>query len=263
MEVVYAAGFVADFDPRFYQVNRRRVGFTSAFDFKQGNSSLYGVRAVYNRYIDDHENRQRYRQRVANRRIERELRDRTHIERIASLSFDGKHTAGNAEIDYKVLGAYSDQVDPLTMTTIFRQANVNFLPNVTPTSIDPDNIQTNPQNENLALSFFNSQLRATNFSKDRDIVGAVNLRLSAHERQREHVPEGRRQVPRQEQGPEPQRDPPTRRRASLPIVNYLDAQRRSAAVSRRPLQPAAVHQPGSRRQHSEPGADDGRAQLRA
>jgi TonB-dependent receptor len=176
MEVVYASGNIADFDPRFYQVNRRRVGFTGAFDFKQGDSSLYGVRAVYNRYIDDQENRQRMRQRVTNRRIERELRDRTHIERITSLSFDGKHTAGNAEIDYRVLGAYSDQVDPLTMTTIFRQANVNFLPNVTPTSIDPDNIQTNPQNENLAQSFFNSQLRATNFAKDRDIVGAANLR---------------------------------------------------------------------------------------
>jgi len=177
MEVVYAAGSVADFDPRFYQVERRRVGFTGAFDMKQGSSSLYGVRAVFNRYIDDHENRQRLRQRVGNRRIERELRDRTHIERISSLSFDGKHTAGNAEIDYRVLGAYSDQVDPLTMTTIFRQANVNFLPNVTPTSIDPDNIQTNPQNENLAQSFFNSQIRATNFSKDRDIVGAANVRM--------------------------------------------------------------------------------------
>ena len=61
MEVVYSAGSIADFDPRFYQVERRRVGFTSAFDFKQGDSSLYGVRAVFNRYIDDHENRQRYR----------------------------------------------------------------------------------------------------------------------------------------------------------------------------------------------------------
>jgi TonB-dependent receptor len=176
MEAVYAAGSLADFDPRFYEVNRRRVGFTSGFDFRQGTSNLYDVRAVYNRYIDDHENRQRYRQRLANRRIERELRDRTHIERITSLSFGGKHAPGNTEIDYRLLGAYSDQTDPLTMTTIFRQANVNFLPNVTPTSIDPDNIQPNPQNENLAQSFFNSQLRATNFAKDRDIVGALNVR---------------------------------------------------------------------------------------
>ena len=82
-----------------------------------------------------------------------------------------------AEIDYRVLGAYSDQYDPLTMTTVFRQSNVNFAPNVTPDFIDPDNIQPNPLNENLAASTFNQQLRATNFAKDRDIVGALNVRM--------------------------------------------------------------------------------------
>ena len=46
---------------------------------------------VFNRFIDDHENRQRVRYAVANRRIDRELRDRTHIERITSLSFSGQH----------------------------------------------------------------------------------------------------------------------------------------------------------------------------
>ena len=106
---------------------------------------------MFNRYIDDHENRQRYRQRVTNRRIERELRDRTHIERISSLTFSGQSPDWRrAEIDYRLLGAYSDQYDPLTMTTVFRQNNVNFAPNVTADSIDPDNIQANPLNENLA-----------------------------------------------------------------------------------------------------------------
>ena len=139
------------------------------------------MRGVFNRFIDDHENRQRSASASRNRRIERELRDRTHIERITSLSFDGKHIArATPTIDYQLLGAYSDQVDPLTMTTTFRQTNVNFAPNVTPTSIDPDNIQANPQNENLAQSTSSTQqLRATNFAKDRDIVGAANLRRAA------------------------------------------------------------------------------------
>jgi len=180
MEVVYASGNVADFDPRFYDVNRGRIGVTGAFDFRQSANSNYGLRAVFNRYIDDHENRQRYRQRVANRRIERELRDRTHIERIASLTFSGRHLIPRAEIDYRLVGAYSDQYDPLTMTTVFRQSNVNFAPNVTPDSIDPDNIQVNPLNENIASSTFNQQVRATNFAKDRDLVGALNLRMPIH-----------------------------------------------------------------------------------
>ena len=86
---------------------------------------------VFNRFIDDHENRQRVRFAVANRRIDHELRDRTHIERITSLGLTGHASSdGSATVDYQLLGAYSDQFDPLTMTTMFRHTNVNFAPNV-------------------------------------------------------------------------------------------------------------------------------------
>ncbi len=176
MEAVYNAGNLLDFDPRFYSVERRRVGVTGAVDFKQGDASTYVVRGVFNRYIDDHENRQRYRQRLGNRRIDRELRDRTHIEHINSLTLSGRHLASWAEVDWRLLGAYSDQYDPLTMSTTFRQSNVNFAPNVTPASIDPTNIQANPLNEDINAYTFNQQIRATNFAKDRDFVAAVNVR---------------------------------------------------------------------------------------
>jgi TonB-dependent receptor len=175
-EAAYDNGNLLDLDPRYYRVERGRVGVTGAFDFKPGDASVYTVRGVYNRYIDDHENRQRLRLRVGNRRVERELRDRTHLEHINSLSITGQHLASWAELDWRVLGAYSDQDDPLTMTTTFRQSNVNFAPNVSPASIDPDNIQANPLNLDYTQSTFNQQIRATNFAKDRDIVGAVNLR---------------------------------------------------------------------------------------
>jgi len=83
MEVVYTPTLTLnELNPRWYQVHRRRVGFTGAFDVKQSADSQFTVRAVYNRFIDDHENRQRVRFAVANRRIDHELRDRTHIERI-------------------------------------------------------------------------------------------------------------------------------------------------------------------------------------
>lgn len=178
VEVVYTPTLTLnELNPRWYQVNRRRVGFTSAFDVKPGSESTFTVRAVYNRFIDDHENRQRVRYAVANRRIDHELRDRTHIERISSLSFTGTSiVSGATTIDYQLLNAYSDQRDPLTMTTVFRHTNVNFAPNVTATSIDPNNVQANPLNEVLSNYNFNSQLRATNFSKDRDVVGMVNVR---------------------------------------------------------------------------------------
>jgi len=177
IEVSYAPALtIADFDPRYYEVNRRRIGATGAVDVKGSNGSLYTFRGVYNRFIDDHERRNRYRQRVANRRIERERRDRTHIERIASGSLDGRMVVGRSDLDFRGLFAYSDQTDPLTMTTVFRQNNVNFAPNVTSDVIDPDNIQVNPLNEDLNLSTFNQQVRATNFAKDQDVVGALNVR---------------------------------------------------------------------------------------
>src|SRR5262245_13282398 len=177
-EVVYTPTLTLnELNPRWYQVNRKRAGFTAAFDDRQGNDGSLTVRAVFNRFIDDHENRQRVRWAVANRRVDRELRDRTHIERIMSLGLTGNRIFdGRTTLDYLVLGAYSDQTDPLTTTTTFRQTGVNYAPNVTPTSIDPNNVQANPLNENVAASNFNSQLLAVNFAKDRDLVGALNLR---------------------------------------------------------------------------------------
>jgi len=179
MEVVYTNTLgLNELNPRYYQVNRRRAGATGALDFKPTDNTSYTVRAVFNRFIDDHENRQRVRWAVANSRIDRELRDRTHIERIASLGLTGHTIAkGSATVDYELLGAYSDQFDPLTMTTTFRETRVTFAPNVTPTSIDPNNVQANPTNDDVNNYNFLSQLRAINFAKDRDIVGSVNARL--------------------------------------------------------------------------------------
>ena len=99
IEVAYTPTLtLADFDPRYYEVNRRRIGATGALDFKGPNTSLYTFRGVFNRFIDDHERRNRLRERVSNRRIERERRDRTHIERIASGTFDGHTLVGHTSL---------------------------------------------------------------------------------------------------------------------------------------------------------------------
>jgi TonB-dependent receptor len=64
----------------------------------------------------------------------------------------------------------------MTMTTTFRESRVNFAPNVTATSIDPNNIQANPLNDSVSTDNFQQQIRAINFAKDRDVVGSINLR---------------------------------------------------------------------------------------
>ena len=178
MEATYTPTFtLSELNPRWYQVFRRRAGFTLGLDTKPSERANYYLRGVFNRFIDDHENRQRVRYNVASRRIDRELRDRTHIERVASLTFGGTNFVGASGVfDYKVAGSFADQKDPLTMTTTFRQSNIVFNPNVTATSIDPNNIQANPTNENVASYAFNSQLRAINSSEDKDFVVSANYR---------------------------------------------------------------------------------------
>jgi TonB-dependent receptor len=178
MEVVYTPTLtISELNPRWYQVFRRRVGFTGAIDHKANDRSNYYLRGVFNRFIDDHENRQRVRWNVASRRIDRELRDRTHIERVASLTLGGSNSVGMSGLfDYKLSGSFADQKDPLTMTTTFRLTNVNYAPNVTSTSIDPNNVQVNAANDNVAGYAFNSQLRAVNSSEDKDFVAAANFR---------------------------------------------------------------------------------------
>lgn len=175
-EPVYTAGNLTDLDLRNYVVIRRRHGVTGSVDFRPTPNALYTVRGMYNYFIDDHEQRQQFRNRIANRRIERVLRDRTHVEKIWNVSFSGHQNLGRTTMEYHLQGARSSQFDPGTITTTFRQSNVNFAPNVTATSIDPDNVQANPLNENIGASAFNGQVRAINTNSDRDIVGGFDVR---------------------------------------------------------------------------------------
>ena len=177
IEVTYTPSLALnELNPRYYQVDRRRVGASGALDLRRANSNMT-LRGIFNRFIDDHENRQRVRWAVGNSRIDRELRDRTHSERIASLGLSGNALVGAAStVDYQVSAAYSDQFDPLTMTTTFRESRVTFAPNVTSTSIDPDNVQANPLNDDPNNYNFQQQIRATNYANDRDVVALVNVR---------------------------------------------------------------------------------------
>jgi TonB-dependent receptor len=47
---------------------------------------------------------------------------------------------------------------------------------VSPDSIDPDDIQANPQNQDFSAYVLDGLSQEVNFTKDRDIVGALNLR---------------------------------------------------------------------------------------
>ena len=112
----------------------------------RATTRAFTIRGVFNRFIDDHENRQRVRyagrQQPHRSRAARSHAHRAH--RLAGPQRAARSSAASTTVDYQLLGAYSDQFDPLTMTTTFRETRVTFAPNVTATSIDPDNVQANP-----------------------------------------------------------------------------------------------------------------------
>jgi TonB-dependent receptor len=177
-EVAYDDGNLDELQNRHYTVDRERWGANAALDYRLEDGGQLVLRGLYNDF-SDHEYRRRLRERVGSSRIERELKDRLEIQTIASVSGAGKHfLSGGWALDYTASFSYAEENEPKAFYTTFRQSKVVFDPNVSPTSIDPDNIQANPLNEDLSKSILNSQSSDDNFTSDRDWVAALNLTRS-------------------------------------------------------------------------------------
>ncbi len=176
-EPSYDEGDLDELGVRDYTINRKRAGVNWALDFRQSPSSNYYLRGVSN-YFSDYEYRRELFYGVGDHEIARNLKDRFESERIASLSGGGEHLlGGGAVVDYRINGSYADNDRPDEYNTSFLQEDVEFAPNVTPTSIDPDNIQANPLNEDFSAFTLDEQELSDNFNRERDFVGAFNVRL--------------------------------------------------------------------------------------
>jgi TonB-dependent receptor len=175
-EVAYDDGALDELQQRDYTVNRERWGLNAAFDYRLPNDGIFYVRGIYNNFADQ-EYRRRVRNRVGDDRIERELKDRLETQEIVAGSVGGRNTLGNGlwTVDYEAAVAYANEDEPDARYTTFRQKGVEFAPNVSPSSIDPDNIQANPLNEDHAAFEFDEHSADHNFTSDRDLVGQVNL----------------------------------------------------------------------------------------
>ncbi len=153
-EVRYDDGELDEFELRDYAINRERLGLVFGIDYRTENNSEFFVNAIFNQF-DDQEFRRRNRQRVAVGEIERELKDRLIRQQIASLSVGGRHFFDNLlQLDYTVSYSYASENEPNRADSVFTQKDVIFQPNVSPTSIDPDNIRANPLNEDISAFEF-------------------------------------------------------------------------------------------------------------
>ena len=176
-EVEYDDGFLDDLQVRDYVVTRERDGLVAGLDFQPSNDSSIRFDGIYNEF-GDQEFRRRNRPRPGNGRIERELKDRYEVQEIYSVSASGNKLFGtSAMLDYRVSYAGAGEDEPVRFDTTFRQNDVEFAPNVTPTSIDRNNIQANPLNEDFDAFFLDDIVSENNTTNNRDIVARVDLSI--------------------------------------------------------------------------------------
>ena len=175
LEPVYGGAGLTSLDFRDYVLTRTRVGGTWDVDYRlKPGSEIYfrGIRTEY----EDSELRHRLRDLVSNSRMERLLRDRYHDSNQLALMAGGTHTLPSSWL-LTWRGSYSKaRLDtPYRLESTFRQNGITFAPNVTPTSIDPDNIQANPSGQNLNNFTFIQNAIQNDRGVERNLAGGFDV----------------------------------------------------------------------------------------
>ena len=175
---------LASLDLRDYVLTRTRKGGTWDFDYKLKPGSEIFLRGLRSEY-EDSELRHRLRDIVSSSRLERLLRQRYHDSNQTAISTGGTHTLP-ASWSLAWRGSYSKAVldTPYRLESTFRQNGVTFAPNVNATTIDPDNVQANPANQNLGAFNFIQNAIQNDHGYERNLAGGFDFsapsRFGAH-----------------------------------------------------------------------------------
>lgn len=176
-EVEYDDGFIEEHEYRDYTVNRKRYGLLASMDFQPSLSTKFRLHAMYNQFDDD-EIRRRATHVVPDGEIEREIKDRFETQMIYSVAGDMEHLfSSGLKVDAGLSYSFAHEKEPDRRDTVFLQEDVVFNPNVSPDSINPDNIQTNPQNEDVAEYIFDELVSEDNLTNEKKWMGKLNFSL--------------------------------------------------------------------------------------
>lgn len=174
-EAEYDDGFLDTLDLRDYHLNRTRWGLNTDLDYRLSKDSHLFLRGIFNKFDDD-EYRRRLVSAVGDDALERHLRDRYESQTIYSIAAGGRHLFNSLwQLDYKLAFSYAQEDEPRNLQTIFIQEDVVFQPNVSPDRISPDNIQSNPLNEDINEYVLDEMVLGKNITNERDWVGSFNL----------------------------------------------------------------------------------------
>lgn len=109
-----------EFQLRHYDLTRSRIGVSPSWDFTLNDNHYFYVRGMYNRFTDD-ETRRRVIYDLEDALseiyylyggIERDVRQRTQIQDLATLNVGGEHTFGKIQVDYMYQYAYAQEKIP-------------------------------------------------------------------------------------------------------------------------------------------------------
>jgi len=175
IEPEYDDGDLDTLEFRDYSTERERYGVTADIDYKASQRSNYYLRGLWTNYVDT-ELRRRKTMVVADDELERDIKDRTQESLINSISFGGENTIGESMVvDYRLMYNKSSEETINQLTSGFLQEDIEYLTNVSPDHIDPNNIQAVPLNESAAELWFDETEDHTKIGEDEDIVGALNF----------------------------------------------------------------------------------------
>ncbi len=174
IEPGYDDGDLAELEMRDYTIHRERYGFTGDLDYRASIRSNYFLRGLWTKYQDDEQRRAKNNV-VEDNELERSLRDRTQTSYINSVTLGGDNIVGESGvIDYRLNWNKSQEETPNQINSAFIQEDVEFDPNVSPGSIDPNNIQANPLNEMVDEYWFDELESEYKKAVEEDYIGALN-----------------------------------------------------------------------------------------
>lgn len=177
IEPEYDDGELDDLQLRDYTINRERLGLSGTLDHRPSDSAELRFNAVWNEF-GDQEYRRRLRFRPGDDAIERELKDRYEVQEIGSMSFRGSFFSDAGRLfEYRVSYSTALESEPDRFDTTFVQEDVEFDPNVSPTSINPGNIQANPRNADISQSVLDDIVRENNLTEDEEVGARFDLSL--------------------------------------------------------------------------------------
>jgi TonB-dependent receptor len=173
-EPEYDDGELDELQLRDYTIRRERYGVTASLDQRSSDRAEYFARALWNNYQDTEIRRAKV-EGVGDEAIEREIKDRLQESDITSLTAGGLYQTGVSTLSYRVAWNTAQEETPDQITSVFEQEDVEFDPNVSPDSIDPNNIRANPLNEDISEFVFKESESEFKKSEEGDLVAAIDF----------------------------------------------------------------------------------------